>query len=79
MTPKEKAIELVEKFFLVKDEIGLQRMYRSEAINCSLILIDEIIKQVKPYENLLLETNFLQDHKEHLRYCQQIKEELIKL
>jgi len=37
MTPKEKAIELVEKFSLV----GLQQ--RNEGITCALIAVDEIL------------------------------------
>ena len=79
MTPKQRAEELILKFFSVQDEIGLERMYRSEAINCALILIDEIIKQVKPYQNLLLETNFLQDYQDHLKFLQQVKTEIENL
>ena len=37
MTPKEKAIELVNKF----DGVGLQQ--RNEAIACALICVDEIL------------------------------------
>lgn len=39
MTPKEKAIELVNKFSIV----GLQQ--RNEGIACALIAVDELIKE----------------------------------
>jgi hypothetical protein len=38
MTPKEKALDLVNKF----DGVGLQM--RNEAIACALICVDEIVK-----------------------------------
>lgn len=41
MTPKEKAIELVDKFSLV----GLQQ--RNEGVACSLIAVDEIVKEIQ--------------------------------
>jgi hypothetical protein len=40
MTPKEKALDLVNKF----DGVGLQM--RNEAIACALIAVDEIVKEV---------------------------------
>jgi hypothetical protein len=45
MTPKDKAIELVDKFSIV----GLQQ--RNEGIQCALIAVDEILEAIKtqPY------------------------------
>lgn len=40
MTPKDKAKELVDKFTLV----GLQQ--RNEGIQCALICVDEIVKEI---------------------------------
>jgi len=40
MTPKEKALDLVNKF----DGVGLQM--RNEAIACALIAVDEIISVI---------------------------------
>ena len=40
-TPKEKALELVDKFTLV----GLQQ--RNEGIQCALICVDEIVKEIQ--------------------------------
>ena len=41
MTPKEKAIELVDKFSVV----GLQQ--RNEGVACALIAVDEIVKEIQ--------------------------------
>jgi len=41
MTPKEKAIELVDKFSLV----GLQQ--RNEGMQCAFIAVDEIVKEIQ--------------------------------
>ena len=44
MTPKEKALDLVNKF----DGVGLQM--RNEAIACALIAVDEIIEAIDWHE-----------------------------
>jgi len=45
MTPKEKAIELFDKFRVkVHDRDGTSAMNGFEAIQCALIAVDEIIK-----------------------------------
>ena len=41
MTPKDKAKELVDKF----DGVGLQM--RNEGIQCALICVDEIVKEIQ--------------------------------
>ena len=46
MTPKQKAKELVDKFVNgVIDEEGTPSIYYSEAKQCALIAVDEIIGQ----------------------------------
>lgn len=40
MTPKEKAIELVEKFAIITDD------YHRPSKQCALIAVDEIIKEI---------------------------------
>jgi len=47
MTPKEKALDLVNKF----DGVGLQM--RNEAIACALIAVDEIISVMDNEMNFL--------------------------
>ena len=53
MTPKEKAIELVDKFYqttpneyFVNEPIGIKGRYKSweQAKQCALIAVDEILK-----------------------------------
>jgi hypothetical protein len=48
MTPKEKAKELVNKFYLErsKDDLSLT-IYWTSAIGCALIVVDEIINALK--------------------------------
>lgn len=43
MTPKEKAIELIHKFYYAKDEDGFYSVNKYIAKQCALILIDEMI------------------------------------
>lgn len=64
MTPKEKAIELVEIFSLV----GLQQ--RNEGIQCALITVDEILNNY--YKN-----HFKTGKK--IDYWQEVKTEIEKL
>jgi len=64
MTPKEKAIELVEIFSLV----GLQQ--RNEGIQCALITVDEILNNY--YKN-----HFKTGKK--IDYWQEVKTEIEKI
>jgi hypothetical protein len=51
MTPKEKAIELVDKFHMkVLDRDGTSAMNGFEVKQCALIAVDEILTVVKFYE-----------------------------
>ena len=73
MTPKEKAIELVDKFTVV----GLQQ--RAEGYQCAIIAVDEILEVTAPcidkYEPYYQE---LDDNQTQL-YWQEVKQELEKL
>ena len=66
---KEKAEELFDKFYLIKDEVYNEcRMHENEAKQSTLIAVDEIIR----IEN---------HHKNHkwVEYWQEVKQELEKL
>ena len=66
---KEKAEELFDKFYLIKDEVYNEcRMHENEAKQSALIAVDEIIR----IEN---------HHKNHkwVEYWQEVKEELPKI
>jgi hypothetical protein len=64
MTPKEKAKELVDKFY---NEVK----YMERAKQCAIISVDEI---------LLIKKEIWDDfHSEYFDYWQQVKQELINL
>jgi hypothetical protein len=65
MTPKEKAIELVDKFSVV----GLQQ--RNEGVACALIAINEILSIKKEIWD-----DF---HSEYFDWWKQVKKEIEKL
>lgn len=74
MTPKEKAKELVDKFYIGRSRDNLPlTMYWSSAIGCALIAVDEIIKAIDfdwmEVQNL---------DREHA-YWDRVKEEIEKL
>jgi hypothetical protein len=75
MTPKEKAIELVDKFYqttpnecFVNEPIGIAERYKAweQSKQCALIAVDEIISVTwhSPF---------------HCDYWQEVKEEIEKL
>jgi hypothetical protein len=66
MTPKEKSIELVNKYLQIYDGRVI------EAKKCALIAVDEIIQLRKGYFDCI---NPMQDEK----YWQEVKKEIEKL
>jgi hypothetical protein len=75
MTPKEKAIELVDKF-LRTYKVSLYPPFNKasdEAKQCALIAVDEIIN-ANPHSNPL-NTNVYST----MKYWQEVKQELEKL
>jgi hypothetical protein len=74
MTPKEKAIELVDKMHNVDfdDIYDLPSMQYAHAKQCALIAADEQIE-------LLLNLSPHMAFPEHIKYLQQVKQEIEKL
>lgn len=70
MSPKEKAIELVDKMYSVDDydDYNAPAMQYEHARKCALIAVDEIIKS-KPYW----------DTQEEFEYWYEVKQEIEKL
>ena len=67
MTPKEKAIELVEKYNL--DEYLFYSIHEFQARKCALIAVDEILKAVdNPDETYLM--------KHSVNYWKEVKQEI---
>jgi hypothetical protein len=73
MTPQEKAEELFDKFYLVKDERGLCRLNEFIAKQCAIIAVDEILKAVKK------DSDFTITYELAKQYYQQVKLEIENL
>jgi hypothetical protein len=71
MTPREKAIELVDKFkdYSIKD-IWNEKNYN--AIECALIAVDEILSSQSAFAGHVW-------HKSIVRYYTEVKQEIEKL
>jgi hypothetical protein len=74
MTPKEKAEELFDKFYLVKDERGLYRLNEFIAKQCALIAVDEIIQQWEVIDTYI--ADFGGKLNQSLKYWQEVKQEI---
>jgi len=73
MTPKEKAIEIFDKFRVkVHDRDGTSAMNEFEAKQCALMAVDEIIKAVNDPDDTFLS-------KDGVDYWNEVKEEIEKL
>jgi hypothetical protein len=70
MTPKEKALELYNKFYGVKDGLGKYPMCFDTSKQCALIAVDEIINCTK---NGLGVTVYSKE------YWEEVKKEIEKL
>ena len=75
MTPKEKAEELVDKFYqttpneyFVNEPIGIKGRYKSweQAKQCALIAVDEILDMVKHTPIEFIETDYWQEVKQEI-------------
>jgi len=66
MTPKEKAIELVQKF-----NYDNKHFLMYDAKQCALICVDEMLKPIflggKRYDRTLVEILFLQEVKQEIK------------
>ena len=81
MTPKEKAIELVDKFYQttpneawINEPLGIAKEYKAynQSKECALIAVDEILKAVNnPDETYLM--------KHSVNYWTEVKQEIEKL
>ena len=72
MTPKEKAYDLMIKFFKLSYCIDArERHYNSK--ECALIAVDEILNEYKRNEPLSTHENY------RFKYWQEVKQEIEKL
>lgn len=83
MTPKEKAKELVDKFYQttpnecwINQPIGLKEEYKAwkQAKQCSLIAVDEIIET-----EILIDEDIYVETPSYLQYWKEVKQEIEKI
>ena len=84
MTPKEKAEELVDKFYqttpneyFVNEPIGIKGRYKSweQAKQCALIAVDEILNGYE-FDSLDIEHKRIMDN---INFWDEVKQEIEKL
>ena len=87
MTPKEKAEELVDKFYQttpneawINEPVGLSEEYKAwkQAKECALIAVDEIMN-VCPFIGIEFATSEGGKESDAKEYWQEVKQELEKL
>lgn len=78
MTPKEKALELFNKLYFIKDENGLCRLNEFIAKQCTLIIVDEIIVSSPSLPVLGDGGTYGEDIELSTEYWKEVKEELKK-
>jgi hypothetical protein len=74
MTPKEKAKELVDKFFEYSDSADEFRF----AVKCALIAVDEIIKS-SPARSPCTDSSDFMPHFKAVIFWEEVKQEIEKL
>ena len=72
MTPKEKAEELVDKFYYIPNSQGIFMMQDYQAKECALIAVDEILE-------VLYSLKLGNALSEELEYWEEVKQEIEKL
>ena len=68
MTPKEKAEELIDKFYIkVYDREGTSAMNEFEAKQCALIAVDEILNLASFYNDTQGEVTYWTEVKQEIK------------
>ena len=68
MTPKEKADELIDKFYIkVYDREGTSAMNEFEAKQCALIAVDEILNLASFYNDTQGEVTYWTEVKQEIK------------
>ena len=71
MTPKEKAKELVDKFYYIPNSQGIFMMQDYQAKECALIAVDEILNTI--------EYSSQADELSKVNYWQEVKQQIENL
>jgi hypothetical protein len=73
MTPKKKAKELVDNYYIICQEYTEELQCSIQAKQCALIAVDEIIKSQKCCNECQMEGSI------EMAYWQEVKQEIKKL
>lgn len=81
MTPKEKAEELVEKFWIEVEDNDYQtrKMSFKQAKQCALISVDEILNWPQVLDTVRISKDVNEFYVRPSRYWTEVKEEINKL
>jgi hypothetical protein len=82
MTPKEKAIELVEMFMNIKKQklADYSIIYHPTAKQCALIAVNEILSSFSNiYDDFVVEPSVVGGYKNMKKYWEQVKQEIEQL
>lgn len=90
MTPKEKAKELIEKFYkeishgnIIEAEYEELFLYQKSAKQCALICVEEQIKNAKGNRNEYVNSQSnpvaISYFVENIKYWQEVKQEIVDL
>jgi hypothetical protein len=79
MTPKEKARELVDKYYHLFSVELENTIADYEAKECALIAVDEVLENVNYFFNELEKDGLPNKFDDEIEYWNQIKQEIIKL
>ena len=74
MTPKEKAKELFDKYYIVCQEYTEEIQCSIQAKECALIAVDEIIQQWEVIDTYI--ADFGGKLNQSIRYWQEVKQEI---
>jgi len=78
MTPKQKAEELFNRYWLkVYNEKGFPAMGKNAAKDCALIAVDEILKEYAQAENHI--EDIMGRISLYIKYWQEVKQEIERL
>ena len=82
MTPKEKAQELFDKFYIVCQEYSEEIQCHIQAKECAIISVDLIIEELESYsdlESIIVINNFLFSVIELISHWKEVKREITNL
>lgn len=68
MTPKEKAVELINEMYYARDEDGFHSVNKCRAKHCALIAVGKILEVISEYsvEPIIFDIDYWQEVKQEI-------------